>query len=308
MNVGRDDARSFLAGISDELSATGEARGAGGDDRDPWGRAYGAVETLSGDGNTHGLVSTSGGAVMGASRAMGPNSMAGVALSYGHTDFSLRGLNQQGRFDTGAVGLYGETRLGALFVDAAGSLGYDHGQSTRKILFTGIARQAAGSFDGFAGAAMLTVGARLTGGGLQFVPSASLSYSHVAQSGFNESHGGGADLDLGHRGQDAVQSILQAKVVKPITLQGGRQLRTDLKVAWAHEWSPTETGVTGTFAQAGGIPMTVSGAASARDRAIVGGGLAYDASKQLSVYGRYQASFGTRQTDNAVSVGFKLTW
>ena len=308
VTVGRDSARSFLGGIGDQLSAAGEARGGGGGDRDPWVRAYGSLGTVNGDGNAHGFNSTSGGAIMGASREW-HGATVGAALSYGHTDLNLRGLDQKGSFDTGALALYGEHRMGVFFLDAAGSIAYDHGTSTRTILFPGIARRTTGSFDGYAGAVWLSAGARLDGGdGFLFEPSLNLTYDHIQQNAFAEKGGGGADLLIGSKNQDALESTLQAKVSKPMVLANGNVLRTDIKVGWSHEWSPTGTSITEAFAAPGGDAFTVAGATPDKDRGVIGAGLAYDASKRLTYFGRYEATLGAHQSNNALTAGFKFSW
>ena len=68
-----------------------------------------------------------------------------------------------------------------------------------------------------------------------------------------------ADLIVSAKTQDAVESTVQARVSKPITLAGGKTLRLDAKVAWVHEWSPTSTAITEAFA-AGGDPFSVAAA------------------------------------------------
>jgi uncharacterized protein with beta-barrel porin domain len=307
VTIGRDNARAFLGGIGDQLSAAGEAH-AGGDDRDPWVRAYGSLGNLDGDTNAHGLLSTSGGAMAGASRGWRGGTV-GAALSYGHTDLNLRGLNQKGQFDTGALALYGEHRMGVFFFDAAGSIAYDHGDTTRTILFPGIARRPTGGFNGYTGALTTAAGTRLQGqDNLLFEPSVSLTYSHVSQSSFDEKGGGGADLLIGSKDQDALESLVQGKISKPFTLSNGNTLRADFKLGWDHEWTPTGTNITEAFAAAGGIPFNVAGATPDHDRGIVGAGVAYDASKRMTWYGRYEMTLGQHQDDNALTAGFRFVW
>ena len=130
----------------------------------------------------------------------------------------------------------------------------------------------------------------------------------MSQNGFGESGGGGADLLVAAKAQNALESLVQGKFSKPFTLSNGKRLRADLKVGWVHEWTPTETSITEAFAAPGGSAFTVAGTASARDLAVVGAGLAYDASRQLSYFGRLQSTAGQHEFDNAVTAGFRFVW
>ena len=233
----------------------------------------------------------------------------GAALSYGHTDLNLIDLNQKGSFDTGALALYGEQRMGVYFVDAAGSIAYDYGRSTRTILFPGVARRTTGSLTGYTGAAQLTAGARLNvSDGFLLEPSLSLSYSHVRQNGFAETGGAGADLLVGGKDRDDVESVAQVKASKPVVLANGHVLRIDVKAGWAHEWSPTGTSITEAFAVSGADAFTLAGAAASRDRGIVGAGVAYAASKRMTWFGRAETTLGRSERDATVSAGFRFAW
>ncbi len=307
LTVGRDTTRSMFGGISDQLSADGEAQ-AGSSGHDVWGRTYGRFGTVKGDGDAHKVSDTSVSVIMGATGDWGPAASAGVALGYGHTDLHLQGLAQQGDFDTVAAVLYGERRAGAFFLDAAASLAYDHGASTRVILFPGVARTAAGSFSGYAVGAFATAGARLgAGAGVLLEPSATLTYSHVRQDGFTEAGGVGADLSGEDKSQNALESIAQLKVSKSATLANGSRLRADIRAAWTHEWNSTATDVTQAFAAPGSDTFPLAGADPGKNAGVFGVGLAYDASDHLALFGRYDATVGRERRD-AIAAGFKLKW
>ena len=102
----------------------------------------------SGDG-AHGYSNNAGGAIFGVERNLGADAVVGASATYGHTDISLRGLAQSGELDTGAVALFGERRFGMVFVDAALSYDYDHGQGYRTIALPGVTdRRASSGFSG----------------------------------------------------------------------------------------------------------------------------------------------------------------
>lgn len=304
LTVGRDSTRSLLGGISDQLSDTGQA-GAGAD---PWIRAYGRFGMVKGDGDAHQFDHTSAGVATGVSRAWGSDITAGAAFGYNHTNLNLSGLRQQGSLDSWAGSLYGEKRAGVLFLDAAGSIAYDSGQSMRIVDLPGVFRRADGEFGGYAAGAMATVGARLVDAGVQFEPSASLIYSHVSQSGFTEQQGDGADLAVNSQGQDAVESLLQEKISKTFTSATGAVWKLDVNAAWAHEWDSTTPHITEAFAVGGGEPFTLAGATTGANAGVFGMGLSYAPSKRLTVFSRYEADLGDRHTDSTVTAGVRFAW
>ncbi len=242
-------------------------------------------------------------------RAGGPDTSFGAALSYGHTSLSLLGLRQQGDFDTFAAAVYGEQRSGIFFVDAAGSFAYDRGRSDRSVIFPGIARRATSDFDGYSAGLLAAIGARLdAGNGLRFEPSVSLNYSHVQQGGFTEHGGRGADLAVKAQSQNALETIVQERVSKSTTLANGKVVRADMTAAWAHEWVSTSPHITEAFAAPGGDPFTLAGADPGRDAEVFGAALAYQASKRLTFQARFQSTVSENRTDNLVAAGFKLAW
>ena len=305
--MGRDSARTFLGGIGEQLH-TGGAGSDAAANGDPWGRAYGNFGSVRSDREAHGFDDTSGGVMLGASRAVAPNAVIGAAFDYEHTDVSLHGLPQSGQLNVWAGALYGEVVSGPFFADVAGSLGYDSNTTTRNVDFAGISRQAKGSFGGYTGAVMGTIGQRVPyGAGMVFEPSASLVYTHVHQNGFTENDGSGVDLTVGAHSQDALESILQAKVTKTIATTSGGVIRLSIKGGWAHEFDATRNVLDEAFA-AGSSPFALAGAETGRNAGLFGASLSYDLSKRVSFFGRYDGAYGDLATNHAVSVGFNMTW
>ncbi len=156
---------------------------------------------------------------------------------------------------------------------------------------------------------MGTVGERIGfGGGMLFEPSASVIYSHVHQNGFTEADGGGADLAVAAQSQDAVQSVLQARISRSYALASGAVLRAAIKAGWAHDFESTSVDSAQAFAAAGSPTFVLAGADPGRNAGLFGASLSLDLSKRLSFFGRYDGAYGDRATNHAVSVGFNMVW
>jgi outer membrane autotransporter protein len=274
-----------------------------------WGGAYGASGQVKGDGDAHSLRQQSGGFMLGAEHSLGKDATLGAALDYGHTELSVKGLNQSATLDAFSVGLYGEERMGSVFVDAASSLGYLADTTTRHILLPGINRRATGGTDGVDGGLLVSAGSRLNApGGWRFEPSAGLVYSFVWQNGFTEAGAGGADLAVDSRSQSALQSRIGARVFKPLTLADGA-LSLEGRAFWSHELSGRLTPVTGErFAAAPGTDFTVAGVSPGRDAAIFGARVAYRLSSRVRLSGGYDGAWSDRGSSNAVSLSGQIVW
>ncbi|MGO8916148.1 MAG: autotransporter domain-containing protein [Stellaceae bacterium] len=314
-SVARSGIRDFLWSMSDRPANSGApgtvAATAGTPIPSPpalasWGTAYGHVSSLGGDGNAHGYSGSSGGGTAGLEHAFPDAVTAGLALGYGHSDFSLTGLGQSGGLDQTALGAYGEKRWGMWFLDGAAALAYDHGDATRQIAFLG--RAAGGGFDGFAGGVAAKAGARVALTPLVALePSAALVWSHVAHSGFSESGANAADLAVSATSEDKGQAILAARLVQHAAAGSG-VVTPELSLGWAHELNDPRTTIDESFAAIPGSGFSLTGAGTGRDLALVGFGISYATTQRLALYARYDGALGQHVADHAASAGVTLSW
>jgi len=305
LTVARDDVRSFLGGVEDQNAGGGSPKSG---PNATWGYVTGSADTVHGDGNAHGFDQHAGGVVFGGERDLGANTRLGAAFDYSHSDFSLQGLDQNGALDTVAGGVYGRQDFGDLFLDAAASVGWETGKSTRTIAFTGVDRRATGSFDGASVGGLISFGDRIHGpDGLLIEPSISIIGSSVRQGGFTESGATGADLAVDSQTQGTAEALVGARFSKSFPMASGK-LSLDGRLDWAHELS-TETPTIGeSFAAAAGTHFVVAGADPGKDFAVIGAGLTYSASSRLSVFVRYNGAMSSQQSDQAGTLGVKYSW
>ncbi len=306
--VGRDDTRSVLDTIGDRLAdapgaAVSDAKGTG-----VWGSLYGRFDSLKSDANAYGLHRNTFGVIGGMQHDLGADTTLGAVIGYGHTSLSLNGLAQSGTFETVSGAAYGEQRFGAFFIDGAGLLGHDHGDSTRTISFTAVNRRASAAFNGYVVAGKLTAGGRWGDArSLLIEPSVSIDYTRVKQDAFTETGAGGADLAVAEQTQGATEGTVGARLSKSISVAGGN-LKVDGRLAWAHEFTDAAPRIHESFAAAAGSDFTLSGADTGRNAALVGAGFAYETHTRVTFFGRYQASVGNRHTDHYLSLGGAWSW
>jgi outer membrane autotransporter protein len=310
LTAGRDSARAFLGGLSDQLSADASANsiGAGAGKTAVWGRAFGSFGSVYGGDGAHGFSNDAGGAIFGVERAWGADTVVGASATYGHTDLSLKGLAQSGALDTGAIALYGERRFGMVFVDGALSWDYDHDQADRTIALPGIDRRAASGFSGDTLGGLVEAGVRIERAGFLWQPSVGVLYSQVSQHGVTENGAGGADLSVRSQSLNAAESLVGVRVSRVLATLAGGTWKVDGRVAWAHELGDTTPQIGESFAAASGANFVLDGARLDTDHGVVGAGLSYQRSQTLSFYARYGGDLGSQQTQNAVTLGARFAW
>lgn len=303
--LGRDETRSFVSAVSDQLFDESQ----GGGVRDAWGRAFGAAGAVSGDGNAHGTSSSGGGSVLGGGMPLGPDSAVGATFGYDRTNISLQGLSQSGSRNAYSFGFYGEHRMGPWFVDAAAMIGLVDGDTRRTIAVASIARVANGSFDGTSTAEMVSTGLRWRAPqGFLIEPSVSLIASQASQSGYTETGAGDIDLVVSGKNDSATEVVLGTRFAEPIALGNGTSVTIEGRAAWLAGLGASAPTIQESFSAAPTNSFTLTGADPGSSSVVIGAGVSCDLSKQLSPYGRYDGTFGDAVNNKQLTVGIRFAW
>ncbi|HEX3408301.1 MAG TPA: autotransporter outer membrane beta-barrel domain-containing protein, partial [Caulobacteraceae bacterium] len=302
LSASRDDVRNQLGGFTQQL-AERPAAGGGGPNDPFWLQGVGRFGSTSSDGNAHGFSETTGGIAGGVQRDFGAATLGG-SVSYDQNWLSLKGLPQRGNVADTSLGVYGEERFGTLFADLGGLVGFDHASVKRLIAAPGVSRQASGSFDGLSAGVVGLVGDRFAlSDGFTLEPHVGLEWNHVEQDGYTEAGAGGANLAVAGESQDAVQSLLGARVSRVF----GGGLSGDASLDWAHDFDDLTPRAAQSFAGVAGTGFTIVGVNPGRDAAVLHAGLNYRTSR-ITFYARYDGSFSNRADDNAVTGGLKIAF
>ena len=302
VSASRDTVRSLLSGLTDQLAAR-PASGGGGSNDPVWVQGIGRFQQVSSDGNAHGFNDSAAGIAGGVQRDFGAATLGG-AVSYDQTWVSLGGLPQSGDVSNVSLGLYGEERFGTLYADLGGLVGWDHDSVKRLIVAPGISRQASGGFDGMSAGVIGRVGDRISmSGGWTLEPRVGFDWSHVDQNAYTESGAGGADLAVAGEHQDAVQSLLGARVSRDFS----PALSGEASLDWAHDFNDLTPRGAQSFAAAPGTGFAIDGVNPGRDAAVIRAGLNYHTSR-VTLFAHYDGSFSNRADDNEVSGGLRIAF
>jgi uncharacterized protein with beta-barrel porin domain len=238
-----------------------------------WGAGYGGSNRTSGDPavvGSHDLAARAAGGAAGFDYHLSRDSVVGVALAGGGTDWSLAQGLGGGKSDAFQAGVYGATRWGPAYL--AATLAFtNHWMSTDRFAFAGdhlTARFNAQSFGGRVegGYRFATIYGGLT-------PYAAIQAQSFHTPGYSEAdlNAGGFALGFNSRNATDTRSELGGRFDRLLLLNPEAALMLRARVAWAHDWVSDPTLVP-VFQALPGASFIVNGATLARNSALTSAG------------------------------------
>jgi T5SS/PEP-CTERM-associated repeat protein/autotransporter-associated beta strand protein len=238
-----------------------------------WAAGFGGSQTTDGNAALGSNTATSRvfGLAMGADYLLSPRTIAGFALAGGGTNFSVAN-GGSGRSDLFQAGAFIKHKVGAAYITAAAAYGWQDITTDRTVTIAGIDRLHA-NFKANAFSGRIEGGNRYVlpwMGGMGLTPYAAAqvtafdlpAYGEGAISGANTfALSYGAKTVAATRGELGLRSDKSLAVNDAILTLRGR-------AAWAHDFNPDRSLAT-TFQTLPGASFVVSGAAQARDSALV---------------------------------------
>ena len=237
-----------------------------------WASGFGGSQATDGNAATGSNNSASSiyGTAVGADYSLSPNTIAGLALAGGGTNFSVTN-GGSGHSDLFQAGAFIRHNVGAAYLSGALAYGWQDVTTNRTVTVTGL-DQLQARFNANAYSGRLESGYRLVApwvGGLGITPYAAGQFTTFALPAYAEGVLSGANtfaLAYAARNVTDTRSELGLRTDKSwaltdavLTLRG--------RAAWAHDFDPDRsTGAT--FQTLPGASFVVNGAAQARDAAL----------------------------------------
>jgi len=269
---------------------------------------YGFFVTASGDyaslgdsTNANGFNARSVGVTVGMDMLLGDHFAAGIMLGYARTDTDLI---DDGSFrqDGERIALYATYFNGGFYTEGLLGVGYNS-YDTRRGALDGVARgsTSGGEFDAYLG-----TGYNIPVGKVTITPIASLLYTLIGLSGFDE-RGSLEPLHIESQNESSLRSRLGVRASYPIT-RGIVSITPSASIEWQHEFLDDELGLTSRFANGSGSPFTVHGTQVGRDSALLTASVNV-AWSRYACYIAYQADLGRKNYENqTVLAGFRVSW
>jgi autotransporter-associated beta strand protein/T5SS/PEP-CTERM-associated repeat protein len=274
-----------------------------------WGAGYGGGNRTSGDPavvGSHDLSARTAGGAAGLDYHLSRDSVVGVALAGGGTNWSLAQGLGGGKSDAFQAGLYGTTRWGSAYVAAALAF-TNHWMSTDRFAFAGDHLSASFNAQSFGG--RLESGYRFATiyGGL--TPYAAIQSQTFHTPSYSEADltAGGFALGYNSRSASDTRSELGGRFDRPLLLNPEAALTLRARVAWAHDWVSDPT-LAAVFQALPGASFLVNGATPAKNSALTSAGAELRLANGVSLLAKFDGEFASHSSTYAGTGTVRYTW
>ena len=273
-----------------------------------WAAAYGGRNRTGGDAvvGSHDLTARTAGFAAGLDYRATPDSVVGVALGGGGTDWSLAQGLGGGKSDAFQAGAYAATRWGGGYL--AASLAYaQHWMSTDRV--APFADRLSASFDA------QSLGMRAEGGyrfatalgGVTPYAAAQAQSLHLPSYRETDVNRGGFALAYNARTGTDTRIELGARFDRVAAVNPNAVLTLRGRLAWAHDWV-SNPALTAAFQALPGASFIVNGAAPVRDSALVSAGAELRLINGVTLSGKFDGEFAQRSSTYAGTGTVRFTW
>ena len=235
-----------------------------------------------------------------------PNTVVGVALAGGGTDWSLANGLGGGKSDAFQAGVYGVTRSGPAYLAAAFTF-TNHWMSTDRFAFAGDHLTA--SFNAQSLGARVESGYRFATyyGGI--TPYAAIQAQSFRTPTYSETDVNGGGFALGYTGRTATdtRSELGARFDRLLALNPNAVLALRARLAWAHDWVSDPT-LAAVFQTLPGASFIVNGATPAKNSALASAGTELRLANGISLLGKFDGEFASRSSTYSGTGTIRYAW
>src|SRR6516165_5866805 len=274
-----------------------------------WGAGYGGGNRTSGDPavvGSHDLSARTAGGTAGLDYHLSRDSVIGVALAGGGTNWSLAQGLGGGKSDAFQAGIYGATRWGAAYLAAALSF-TNHWMSTDRFAFAGDHLTSSFNAQSFGG--RLEGGYRFATiyGGLTPYAAIQVQNFHTPSYSEMDLNGGGFALAFNSRNATDTRSELGARFDRLLLLNPEAELTLRARVAWAHD-SISDPSLAPVSQALPGASFVVNGATPAKNSALTSAGAEYRLANGIALLAKFDGEFASHSSTYAGTGTVRYTW
>lgn len=244
--------------------------------------------------------------VLGADRQLEDNLLLGFAFSYSDDDVRSQQTGARVKSDIFGLSAYLGWLNGNLSITSRAGLSYADYRSQRSLY--SIANLANGNKGGLGASSSTTIGYRIAGGNVAFIPEAALDFAMASRGELTEQNAGAVALNVNSSRFATLHTRLGTRVEVATSLGDGFSLAASAKGYWAHNFGDRTDWTTAAFVNAPNAPMFVTSVYRERDSAVVGASLSLQAPGGLTIWGRYNTERGGHFRSSRATAGLRWQW
>ncbi|MBV8914604.1 MAG: autotransporter domain-containing protein, partial [Acetobacteraceae bacterium] len=279
-----------------------------------WVGAFGANDVLGSTEGLGSLHSQTAGGLIGIDKRFDPDTVVGISVGGGTSDFSVPSRAISGHSTTLDVAAYGLERFGQAYASGILSYGDFATDAHRNALggATDLVASARASATSNVLGGRVEAGWRQPLGVLTLTPFAALELDHVWQDPLTDTVAGGPGSDalaLHFKGvqQTSVPMTLGARLSSAFALGGGHVLRLSGELGWVHEFNPQRS-VTAAFVAAPNVPFQSLGMSASRDSALTSLDATLSVNRNVALLASFTGRFSGVETAVGGFGGVQVTW
>jgi uncharacterized protein with beta-barrel porin domain len=274
-----------------------------------WGGAYGGSNRTSGDIaiiGSHDLSARTVGFAGGFDYRMTPDTVVGLAVAGGGTDWSLSQGLGAGKSDAFQAGVYGATKSGPAYLAAAFAF-TNHWMSTDRVAFAGDHLTANFNAQSYGG--RLESGYRFGTPFGGITPYAAIQAQSFHAPGFSEVDVSNGSFALAFNGRTAsdTRSELGGRFDRVLAVYSNAVLALRGRVAWAHDWVSDAT-LTPAFQSLPGASFIVNGALPVKDSALASAGGELRLANGVALLAKFDGEFASRSSTYGGTGALRYRW
>lgn len=253
--------------------------------------------------NRLGYTGQSYGVQFGADTWLGQNVLAGLAVSYAHTEVDWAHGRGEGDVETLRVGPFATYTQGGLFLDVWATCGFHWNDTERDVVVGALRREADADYGANDASVYLGGGYDFELSGFTLTPTASLQYTCYRQESFRESGGGGAGLRVGAETFHSLRSRLGMRLARELKMDKVT-LVPEVFAGWSKEYIDDQS-LDSSFL-AGGAKFTTRQGGLASDSAYFGAGVSAKLDSGSVLFLRYEAAQSSSESAHFFSAGINV--
>jgi len=274
-----------------------------------WAAGYGGGNRTSGDPaivGSHDLSARTAGGTAGLDYHLSRDSVIGVALAGGGTNWSLAQGLGGGKSDAFQAGIYGATRWGPAYLAAALAF-TNHWMSTDRFAFAGDHLTSSFNAQSFGGRVEGGYRFATIYGGL--TPYAAIQSQTFHTPSYSESdlNAGGFALAFNSRNATDTRSELGGRFDRLLLLNPEAALTLRARVAWAHDWI-SDPSLVPLFQALPGASFIVNGATPAKNSALTSAGAELRLANGVALLAKFDGEFAAHSSTYAGTGTVRYTW